>query len=312
MIRLLRSLRRSRDKQRDAASNRDSDPWALHKTLISVGPDDITIGRAVEGTLIFGATGSGKTSGSGQLLARSYLDAGFSGLVLCAKSEERRIWEKYCAECSRLDDLVIFGPGQPWRFNALDYELHREGAGAGLTENIVNLLSAILELAERNSSQGGGKEDEGYWKRALKQLLRNLVDLLVMAKGSVSVPELYRLVVSAPTSLDQVRSEEWRKRSFCFQCLIEGERREKSPREEHDFGIVADYFMLEFPGLSDKTRSIVVSTCTSMVDVLNRGILRELFCGETNITPKDIEDGKIIVVDLPVKEFGDVGQFAAA
>jgi hypothetical protein len=47
-----------------------------------------------------------------------------------------------------------------------------------------------------------------------------------------------------------------------------------------------------------------------MVDILNRGILRELFSGGTNITPEAVRDGAIILVDLPVKEFGEVGQFA--
>ena len=58
----------------------------------------------------------------------------------------------------------------------------------------------------------------------------------------------------------------------------------------HDFEIVTDYFLMEFSSLSDKTRSVIVSTFTSMVDVLNRGLLRELFCTDTNITPAAIED----------------------
>ena len=70
--------------------------------------------------------------------------------------------------------------------------------------------------------------------------------------------------------------------------------------------------MLEYPNLSEKTRSVIVSTFTSMIDVLNRGLLRELFSGTTTLTPEAVEDGKIIVVDLPVKEFAEVGQFAQA
>jgi hypothetical protein len=36
----------------------------------------------LQGTVIFGSTSSGKTSGSGQLLALKFLKAGFGGLVL--------------------------------------------------------------------------------------------------------------------------------------------------------------------------------------------------------------------------------------
>jgi hypothetical protein len=47
-----------------------------------------------------------------------------------------------------------------------------------------------------------------------------------------------------------------------------------------------------------------------MVDVIHRGVLAELFCGETNITPEATENGAILIIDLPVKEYGEVGQFA--
>ena len=71
-----------------------------------------------------------------------------------------------------------------------------------------------------------------------------------------------------------------------------------------------EYFLTEFAGLSERTRSVIVSTFTSMIDVLNRGILSELFSGATNITPEAIEDGAILIIDLPVKEYAEVGQFA--
>lgn len=288
------------------------DPWDLSTSLLSFSRRDAwTIGDACMGTLVTGATGSGKTTGAGAALATAFLKAGFGGLVLaCKKTEERRNWEKYCQRVGRTEDLLIFDASGQHRFSFLDEELTRAGEGAGLTENIVNLLSTVLEVAERNNGQGG-REDEGYWRRALRQLCRNIVDLLVLAKGRVTVPDLYRAVVSAPTSPSQLTSEEWKRQSFCFQCLGEADAASKSPRAARDFELVADYLMLEFPGLSEKTRSVIVSTFTSMVDVLNRSLLRELFSEGTTIRPEDTLNGKIILVDLPVKEFSEVGQFAA-
>ncbi len=84
----------------------------------------------------------------------------------------------------------------------------------------------------------------------------------------------------------------------------------KSPSRQRDYELCADYALLEFPALSDKTRSIIVSTFTSMVDVFQRSVLRELFCTTTNVTPEAAADGKIIVIDLPVKEYGEVGRLA--
>src|ERR1700761_6035887 len=87
---------------------------------------------AQTGVCVFGATGSGKTSGPAKHLAYGYLAADFGGLVLCAKKEERRQWEKWARETGRSDDLVIFNSGGKWAFNFLDWEAAREGEGGGL------------------------------------------------------------------------------------------------------------------------------------------------------------------------------------
>ena len=289
----------------------DDRRWPLDLTLLNwVADEPFTLDDACKGVQVFGMTGSGKTSGSGRHLALSYLGHGFGGLVLCAKPGEADAWRQYARQAGREADLVVFSPAAPWRFNFLDHELQRPGAGAGLTENLVGLFAAVADLAGRGS--GTGRDDEGYWRRSLQQLLRNAIDLLVIATGRVSVPDLYRLVVSAPTALDQPGSDDWRKRSFCWDCLVKGEAAAKPGYRSHDFQVAADYWLLEFPALSDKTRSVIVSTFTSMADVLNRGVLRELFCTDTTVTPDDCLAGKVVVVDLPVKEFADVGLFAAA
>jgi hypothetical protein len=271
--------------------------------------DAFTLRDSLEGALILGATGSGKSSGSGKALALAYLEAGFGGLVLTAKSDERKIWENYCRLAGRRRDLYVFSPANPLRFNFLDYELQRKGKGAGLTDNILHLLSEVLQIAERQSGQGG-REDEGYWRRSNRQLIRNVIDLLIIATSKLSVPEMYQVVISAPKSVDQARSADWQDRSFCYRCLNDATTAHKTQLQQHDLEIVTDYFMEEFPALSERTRSVVVSTFTSMIDVLNRGILSELFCGQTNFTPEAIENGAILVIDLPVKEYAEVGVFA--
>jgi type IV secretory pathway TraG/TraD family ATPase VirD4 len=75
---------------------------------------------------------------------------------------------------------------------------------------------------------------------------------------------------------------------------------------------VADFFMVEFPNLSEKTRSIITSGFTAAIDLLNRGVLTELFGNGTNIDPTAIEQGKIIVVAMPIKTYGQVGLIANA
>jgi type IV secretory pathway TraG/TraD family ATPase VirD4 len=49
-----------------------------------------------------------------------------------------------------------------------------------------------------------------------------------------------------------------------------------------------------------------------MIDVLQRGVLRDLFTQGCNVDPTDIERGKIIVVAMPLKSYGQVGLYASA
>ncbi|MBE7508551.1 MAG: TraM recognition domain-containing protein [Planctomycetia bacterium] len=238
------------------------------------------------------------------------LNAGFGGLVLTAKSDERALWESYCRETGRLGDLLIVGPDAKLRFNFLDHELNRQGTGAGLTENIVNVFSTVMEIRDRNAGAGGGREDGTFWKQGALKGMRNSVDLVSLATGGVSVPDLVRVVLSAPLSPAQICDRGFQESSLCFQYLKVADQKEKTERQTHDFGVVADYYLLEWPNLAERTRSVIQATFMGWADMLNRGLLRELFCTDTTITPEAVENGKIILIDLPVKEFGEVGQFA--
>lgn len=283
----------------------------LETPLINLnGVDQWSVRNALEGTLVLGATGSGKTSGAGRTLALAMLRAGWGGLVLSAKQSERQVWEGYCAEAGRSQDLILFGANGAHAFNPLTHELAHGATHGGLTANVVNLLSEILEVAEPQASDGKGGGDNEYWRKASKQLVRNAVDLIALAGAELTIYNLYLVVISAPPSMAELHSAAWREKSYCFELLRQAEQAPKSPSAERDLELVADYFCAEFPQLSDKTRSVIVSTFTSSTDLFNRGLLRDLLCSGTTITPQVIEQGKILFIDLPSKEFSIVGTTA--
>ena len=78
---------------------------------------------AVEGTLILGSTGSGKSSGPGTYAAKAMLKAGFGMCVLCAKPDERYRWEAYAKEMGREDDLIVFNKESGLQFDFLQYDV---------------------------------------------------------------------------------------------------------------------------------------------------------------------------------------------
>jgi hypothetical protein len=50
---------------------------------------------------------------------------------------------------------------------------------------------------------------------------------------------------------------------------------------------------------------------STLAEALMRGKMRELFCEETTLTPEDVVAGTVVVVDLPVKVWSEVGRMAA-
>jgi len=198
---------------------------------------------AFEGVQIFGATGSGKTSGSGQAIARAFMEGNLGGLVLTAKPDEILSWKAYAKAYKREPDLLIVEEGSPHRFNFLRYELQRPGRGGKHTENLVNLFYSVLEAAEKRQGVGG---NDAYWQRTLKQLLRNAIDLSLIAADDVHLPSLYRIIVSAPRSFDETVDENWKGRSVCSALLELAAGQAELKGRVNDWEMTRDYWLLEF------------------------------------------------------------------
>ena len=235
---------------------------------------------ALTGVCVFGATGSGKTSGPAKHLAYGYLAADFGGLVLCAKKEERLQWQKWAADCGRTDDLVIVDSTGKWRFNFLDWEASRPEASGGLTINIVAILDeiagAIAKAAGKDESGGGSNK---FWEDALHHMNTNLVDLPVFAGLQVSLPLMRSIVNSAPQSLAQIADEKWQETSQCAAILKEADAATKKASVDvrSDYEECRNYWLQEYPVLSDKTRSIITLSFSMLVRPLITRPLRKLF-----------------------------------
>ena len=103
-----------------------TDEWDLSMPLLGLSDsDELTLEQAARGIAIWGSTGSGKTSGSGQAIARSYLKHGFGGLVLCAKKSEADWWLKLAEEEGRSKSIIHVHPNANMMFDFLDYEMRR-------------------------------------------------------------------------------------------------------------------------------------------------------------------------------------------
>lgn len=289
-----------------------------------------TIRQAVEGVQIFGGIGSGKTSGSGRMLALKYLQNGFGGLVLTVKPDEKDLWVDYCKEAGRSDDLLIIEPDSPYQFNFLN----GEGNQGNLTENIVDVLKTVIRASEEKAS---GKADDPFWESALDMLLFNVVDLCRLAYGKVSVQEIYSIAQSLPKSdgkglkdgarnafykaftvaqdkiqakvtaweqgLDKSKLAQLQQQNTYEACLFE------AVPDARILSYIDQFFLESFMNLSEKTRSIIDFSLTGFLFRLLREPILSLFCANTsNFKPEDSLAGKIILINLPVKLYQKVGR----
>ena len=277
-----------------------------------------TIRDAVRGVQIFGGIGSGKSSGSGKTLAKTYLKNGFGGLVLCAKPDEKDNWIRYAKETGREDDLIIFSKGSEYEFNPLQYEMTREGEGAGEIFNLSYLFMEIYKMGNRFSGGGATKESERYWDTALKRCLNSLIRLIQMAEEELSITNMKRILTTAPNSeeldeffkMEDEESTKWAENNYCMSCLLRAAEKVIDEESEEKYNDLHNYFMEQWGRMDVKTRSIISESFLGLAEPFQDGILKKHFSKGTNLYPEETFKGKIIILNFPVKEFLASGVYA--
>lgn len=283
------------------------DPWNLDFPLFLWSQGDaFTLRNAVESVAIFGELGAAKTTGSAAWILLKYLQIGMGGLVCCVKPGDRELIEAYAKATGREDSLIVVAPQHKWRCNLMRYALKRPGVTGSRVEQMVSLLMTIVEAAERGERASIGQGDK-FWQRSLRQILRNGLEVCIAARGEVTMGMLHDVITSAPRSHSEVHNNEWQSASACYRLIEEAEAKEKTEREQGDFALAARYFLREFPDMPNDTRGSILATHAVMADVLLRGHMADLFDGETNFVPDLSFDGAIIVLDLPIKVYGQAG-----
>ena len=308
-----------------------------------------TARNAVEGVQIFGGIGSGKSSGSGATLAKKYLEAGFGGLVLTVKPDElESSWIPYCKATNRLDDLVVIKPNGDYRFNFIAYELNRTGAGRGLVDNLVNILKTVIKASKSNSTRSndefwedaldmlmfnvldlcyfayGGKisidkilavvnalpkEAKEYKADATRQQRnKGLPKHKHKPSTNAFFQAFERFEEYVGKSIARARKAYDKKNGAGQFNAVKARKKVKAWKH---YVTLRTYFKNSFLPLAPKTKTTIEHMFKGVLFRLSRDPVYSLLCAPTyNITPEDCFKGKIIVLDLPVKEFDKIGRDA--
>jgi len=313
----------------------------LDQTILNIphqnGVYNFTWRNAFSGTFGLGASGAGKTSGSGQTYAKAFLLAEAGGIVFTSKRDERDLWIEWCKATGRSKDLIIIGPNSPYHFNFIDYEAKQNPDAS--TDNVVQVLRTIIQGQRTLTSHGS---NDSFFQDALDMLLFNVIDLCKLAYDKVSVELIYDIVQSIPKmGADETISDENNQTNAYYKAiaaarrnvteemrpwvvgleqqtyddLIASNRYDKEIEDKFPksrlFAKVESFFKDNYNILSPKTRSIVDFSFTSFMLRLLREPLYSTFCRyESNVTPEDTYEGKIILIDFPLKVYNEAGRSA--
>lgn len=275
--------------------------WPLSTELLRWSRRDPWIlAQAVEGTLITGATGSGKTSGPFQYAMRALLRCGCGGLFLCAKRDAAGDYFTLAEREGRAGDVIHFSLNSGQTFNFLTYEAQRHGVGKAIVENIVQVL---MEAQEVISRKPGHQQGEDFFEGAMKQLLRNCLEVVITATGEIDLATVLGIVETLPQSSADVRMPEG---LLALELLAEAER--KAPARAHELALARSYFTKAWPRLADRTRSSIAQTLSVLLDAFVRYPIHDLLLSGTTCSPDDVLAGKVVILDVSVKEFEHIGR----
>lgn len=306
------------------------------------------IRNAFEGVQIFGGIGSGKTSGSGRYLALKYLTNDFGGLVLTVKSDEVKHWKELCALAGRSDDLIIVSPKGDQRFNFIEYESSGNDGKSSTENLVQVLKTVISANEEQNSGKSDDSFWQNSLDLLLFNtidLVKLAYDEVTLDKlyeivGSIPKPEdasLTKNVIDEKDSKSDSHKTHTKSAFFIALEKVEEKLRVRKKtwvdnlsEDEYEylnvsgtlddqfiwrdetarlFNRVCQFFFDNYIPLSDKTRSIVDFICISFFYKLLREPIYSTFCsGKSTFTPESCLDGKIIILDFPVKLYYSVGR----
>ncbi len=286
-----------------------SSAWRLDTPLLSwTASDPFTIRQSFEGVAVFGATGSGKSSGVGANLALAMLRSGFSFFCCSTKPTDVAEWQSLAKRAGREADLVIVGPDAPHRLNVLDYAFRAPGRLAANADNLTGLIMRLLSVRDRNR----GQPSEPFWTDSARVALTSTIELLAAAGETISFPNIIKVLGSLPDSPEQARDAAWQKSSFANATIDTAvSRKNLTAAQSNDLGVALEWALSGWPRTYERTRSGIRSTLDSIIYPWTRSPLATLFGTDTTFTPESgFERGSIVVLSLDVKTFLESGQLS--
>ena len=278
--------------------------------------------NACEGILITGSNGSSKSRGSLRFITRAMLKAGYGMLVTTTKPDDAEDFVELAKEAGRAGHVKRVRPNGPFRLNPIEY-LMKCSDGETITENVVHFLQDISALFSNAEERGG----DPIWQKSMAMLIRNTVDLLLVAGEPVTLKAIAAVVSGSPKSLKDLHEMQERisdvmkggaavepRNPYERVWLSAARNFEKGcvAIDQHSFVETMRFWTEAWPSMPDRTRGSVEFTVNATLDSMLRGQMAEILCTDTTVRPEDLFRGALVVLDFSLKVRGDEGRIVQA
>lgn len=261
----------------------------------------VRIGHVIEGVGVLGGTGSGKTSGPDQSIIKAEMLAGFGMLCTAPKATTAQEIAEWASECGREKDVKIVDQSGKYVFNPLDF-IAKHADGPAVIQESVSLLSEIGEVGQRGKMRDSSGESKFFTMNA-ERLSHSVMVVDYYGNGSIVPKRCLQMVQQIPESGAAAQTGRGLVVETCQRALNKCAKAQLA-----EVRVATDFLTMEMAGMESRVKSNIIISTTVLWSVFTPPLDR-MFTGESNITPDAINDGAIIIIDVPLSR-GNVAKTA--
>lgn len=277
--------------------------WPASKKILDLnGVDYLTIGDCFQNFFCPGDPAAGKTSAVLHNCARAFLGNDFGAVFLCVKSTAAADYLRWSEEADRDSDTCVFKVGGQHSFNFLDFLANRAADKVRGVEDLVHVLVDTMEVVERQRATA----HDPFFRPWSLELLKASVRILLYVFDSVQLPQIAEFLSSLPRDPKDVRDS----KAFCSAVLQKALRKAENTPQADEIDRLIRFFGIDWVNWAEETRESIRASAQILVMEISSEPLASLFGRATTVSPADILNGKIVIVDIPVNVSERTGKIA--
>lgn len=265
----------------------------LDRVVTRLGDVPMTMRHLMQGCLIVGGTGSGKTTTASRVLVDLLKQRATGAALFAVKRDVPDHLLKALRRAGRLGDVVPIGRGSiaRCRINAL-WLAYRANHSV---EAAVHLVDCLMEVAE-GGAKGKGDGKDVFFRRSALNVVRFTLNILCpLGEEYVHFNNLGDVAKAAP------EGEAYRKAVQAVALVYHA----LPPERQKDVNRAIAYFEGPWKQMAGETQSGILANISVLVECFGSYPLRELLTAPGTLVPEEAwEQGRIFLFTDPIQRYG--------